>query len=226
MSTFTVYWLHEPQHIDPFTEGYVGVTKRDPKLRLGEHMNPNRRLKRRKPIPAGALLTILHTTPDQEEAYLIEQKYRPQPNIAWNSSIGGQICTRPPGIHTSGWKHSAASKRNHSLGQTGEKNSQYGRTGAAHPRSQLFVLNGKSYNTLKEASDDLGLTESQVNTLKQKAIHGPGPGKATGARNHWSRAVIVEGIRYNTMTAAAFASGVARGTIRKRIAQGVYHYVT
>ena len=46
-----VYWLHLPEHKDPFTEGYVGVSC-NPKTRMRVHTWLARRKKHENPILA------------------------------------------------------------------------------------------------------------------------------------------------------------------------------
>ena len=38
MTIYTVYWLRDNTHTNPHTEGYIGITSRDPSLRLEENL--------------------------------------------------------------------------------------------------------------------------------------------------------------------------------------------
>jgi hypothetical protein len=76
----SVYWLHLPEHTDPFTQGYVGITYR--KNRQKEHRD-NRR------FPAGHIFTVLAENLTRFEAAKLEWEHRKQRHIGWNTKTGG-----------------------------------------------------------------------------------------------------------------------------------------
>jgi hypothetical protein len=76
----TVYWLHMPDHTDPFSQGYVGITHR--KCRQKEHSNSRR-------IPAGHIFTVLASGLSRFDAAKLEWEHRKQPGIGWNVKAGG-----------------------------------------------------------------------------------------------------------------------------------------
>lgn len=76
----SVYWLHHPDHTDPFTQGYIGITHR--KNRQKEHRD-NRR------IPAGFIFTVLAENLTRFEAAKMEWEHRKQRHIGWNTKKGG-----------------------------------------------------------------------------------------------------------------------------------------
>jgi hypothetical protein len=76
----SVYWLHHPEHTDPFTQGYVGITKR--KNREKQHRNSRR-------IPADFIFTVLAENLTRFEAAKMEWEHRKQRNIGWNIKMGG-----------------------------------------------------------------------------------------------------------------------------------------
>lgn len=81
-----VYWNHLPEHTDPSSEGYIGVTK-SPMMRECQHRESTN-----SPCYAfrhDSVFEILHEVPTREEAYKIEQQYRPSRNIGWNKKAGG-----------------------------------------------------------------------------------------------------------------------------------------
>lgn len=106
---YSVYWIHEESHTDFMSEGYIGITKRDPKVRFIEHTKNDNN-----PIKEDHAITILHDSLTEEEAKLKEFEYRPKWNIGWNVAKGGESGNRPYGIHTSGWTHSEESKQKRS----------------------------------------------------------------------------------------------------------------
>lgn len=49
----------------------------------------------RNAIKAGAIMTVLFEGVSEEQAYSIEEEYRPKENIGWNIIVGG---TKPPSL--------------------------------------------------------------------------------------------------------------------------------
>lgn len=84
---YILYWIHFLESRDPFTEGYIGVTKRNPLFRFGEHSENRLRVN----IEAGAVMTILHFGLSLDQALELEKKYRPQSYIGWNHAQGGKF---------------------------------------------------------------------------------------------------------------------------------------
>lgn len=89
-----VYWIHYPHHIDPRTEGYIGVSKY-PSRRLAyhSHSNQNDNLYLYRSINKGAIQSILYECSAKEYAYMLEKNLRPIDGIGWNIQSGG---TQPP----------------------------------------------------------------------------------------------------------------------------------
>jgi hypothetical protein len=76
----SVYWLHLPDHSDPFTQGYIGITHR--KNRQKEHRDDRR-------IPPGFIFTVLAENLTRFEAAKMEWEHRKQTHIGWNTKVGG-----------------------------------------------------------------------------------------------------------------------------------------
>lgn len=119
MTIYTLYWIHNPEHTDPYSQGYVGLTKRDPQERFKEHLQ-------RKGLD-GVEFTIL-SQGNESDISALEESYRPESHIGWNTAKGGLYGGRPTGIHTSGWTHSEESKQKRSDMVSGEGNGMYGKT--------------------------------------------------------------------------------------------------
>ena len=91
--TTYLYWIHLQEHVDIFTEGYIGVTKR-PKRRFYEHsLHPDSPIlesayKKYKDIVS----TVLMIGP-KDYCYEMEEKLRPTDHIGWNIAQGGK---KPP----------------------------------------------------------------------------------------------------------------------------------
>lgn len=110
MKNYSLYWIYDKdKHSDPKLEGYIGVTKRDPKIRLTEHLTERQWIKER-----NYDLKILYSDLTESEALDLEIEYRPEEYIGWNKAKGGQAGNRPFGIHTSGWTHSEEAKQERS----------------------------------------------------------------------------------------------------------------
>src|SRR5262245_50591396 len=70
-----LYWVHSAKASDPFTEGYIGVSRKATR-RMGQHRrNPS--------IPRGHMMTIL-LEGTREDCLRAEARYRPTPNIGLN----------------------------------------------------------------------------------------------------------------------------------------------
>jgi predicted GIY-YIG superfamily endonuclease len=90
-----VYWLHLPEHTDPYTQGYIGVSK-NPKQRLWEHRNDaktgnhcNPHLARILQKYADQLVQTIVFEDENSVCYAYEEVLRPAKNIGWNLNKGG-----------------------------------------------------------------------------------------------------------------------------------------
>lgn len=89
-----VYWIHEQNHDDPRTQGYVGITDRLVKRFSEHHRYPNHHVRKALKEHDDLSFTILHYG-SREECLNVEQQLRPVENVAWNLKKGG----RHEGIH-------------------------------------------------------------------------------------------------------------------------------
>ena len=191
MTIYTVYWLRDNTHTNPHTEGYIGITSRDPSLRLEEH------LKSKDYIPDTYVFDILHQVDTPEEMCSIEESYRPQSHIGWNLAKGGVRGGRPEGIHTSGWTHSEESKQKRSEMFSGENNPQFGKpTSDAQKRAVSKALLGRK---------------------KWYKVADNTPPPMYGKDNGMSRRVVVGDEVYDTVTEAAKSHNVSRVTATRRL---------
>ena len=105
-----VYWIHLPEHSDPFSEGYVGVTVRSVERRYKDHVSYA--IKGTYPISHAIKKygdkLVVDTLVDASEDYCyeLEQKLRPNEKIGWNLVKGG---SKPPSRQ--GYKHSDEVKK-------------------------------------------------------------------------------------------------------------------
>lgn len=91
-----VYWIRHKDQKDPFTEGYVGVSK-NPKKRFNDHLYG--KLLVGKAINKYQIHTFEILFEGNEEECLKEEfKYRPSQNIGWNFCSGGGIPPNHKGL--------------------------------------------------------------------------------------------------------------------------------
>lgn len=81
---YSVYWLYLADHSDPYSEGYVGITKDSLSRRLSKHHLP----KKIKNLQA----TLLHEGLSLTKALRVEREYRPHARIGFNTCAGGGHC--------------------------------------------------------------------------------------------------------------------------------------
>lgn len=75
-----MYWIFDESCVDPFKDGYIGVTKQL-KIRLKSHL----RFKR---APPSSLVRIMFSG-TREECFIFEKYLRPRKGIGWNNAVGG-----------------------------------------------------------------------------------------------------------------------------------------
>lgn len=91
MEHYSVYWIHLNNHDDPYNQGYVGITGRCPHQRLAEHKKGRTRVSSAIRSHSDIILTVLYDKISKEEAVSIERLYRPDDNIGWNLTCGGNV---------------------------------------------------------------------------------------------------------------------------------------
>jgi predicted GIY-YIG superfamily endonuclease len=89
---YKLYWIKYPEHQDPLTEGYIGITSQTIEKRFSDHKhnNKNKHLKNRC-RQNNVEIICLEDNLEKEEARTIEEKYRPFKNIGWNINKGGDL---------------------------------------------------------------------------------------------------------------------------------------
>ena len=79
----TLYWIHEPEHTDPYTEGYIGVTNRlEHRILIHRKVNPDF-------FTPNTIIDTLHSYDNMKECNEKERDYRPTINIGYNKDAGG-----------------------------------------------------------------------------------------------------------------------------------------
>jgi len=95
-TTASLYWIHLPEHTDPASEGYLGVTNNF-QARLKKHLNDILNNKHKNIHLTNAankygwdnLLKEVILTDIEHNCYLKENELRPHINIGWNIATGG-----------------------------------------------------------------------------------------------------------------------------------------
>lgn len=90
MEQYTVYWYKRDTHTNPFTEGYIGITKNMTRRNI-EHLGNKKvsHFTNALKLYNDITYTILYESITLDEASDLEYAYRSLPNIGWNSAIGG-----------------------------------------------------------------------------------------------------------------------------------------
>ena len=95
--SYLVYWIHIDEHEDPYSQGYIGVTKRSLVIRSNQHVasateNPSSFITLHNAIRKykSSLKIALMGIGDEDFAYSLENQYRPSECIGWNIRPGGQ----------------------------------------------------------------------------------------------------------------------------------------
>lgn len=93
-----VYWIHKPEHINPFAEGYVGITKSNALQRWKRHIyDRNRGIKRNRPLSLAIqnepylIFQVLIVNDLFDDCLTYEKALRPHPMIGWNVMAGANV---------------------------------------------------------------------------------------------------------------------------------------
>ena len=100
---FIVYWARLQQHDDPYSEGYVGISQNTLEERKRSHYKTAKSNKRRNVHFHNALVKYgdaviwetLHEDLSEEDAFYLEDGYRPDINVGWNTDKGGLKAVSP-----------------------------------------------------------------------------------------------------------------------------------
>lgn len=112
-TTDIVYWIHTPEHSDPRTQGYIGITS-DIKSRINAHLKrPNVIVgaAMRKYDEEAIVFSVLFEG-DRDTCLAIEHHLRPSRGLGWNIDVGGRRTWTPKSTQSrkTGWTHSDETK--------------------------------------------------------------------------------------------------------------------
>jgi len=181
MENYKLYWIKETAMSDPYTEGYIGITKRAVDRRLSEHLDRNDHIEEHHEIE------VLYKG-TKHDISALEKRYRPTSNIGWNKSPGGLTGGRPMGIHTSGWTQSEESIEKRRIASLGEGNGMFGKECSDKQKAAVAAAASRTHKGKKK-------NYKVVNPVM------------IGADNPRSRPVIAEGVTYDSLSSCAKAYG-------------------
>lgn len=152
-----VYWIHLPEHADMFSEGYIGVTRKDAKTRFITHTKDAARKDRNTSIVGNAIKKygdrlIVETLVicDIEYAIDLEIKLRPDDKIGWNIVKGGGL---PPLLRKGQLTEDQRKAR--SVARKGKKMSEEGRANLVEAwktrERNMFTTEQRQNNIRKSA---------------------------------------------------------------------------
>lgn len=112
---FIVYWARLAEHDDPYSEGYVGISQNSLDERKRSHYKTAKSNARRNNHFHNALIKygddvvwgLLHDDLTKEDALYLEDGYRPDINVGWNTDKGGVEAVSPE------WYADEANKEKH-----------------------------------------------------------------------------------------------------------------
>ena len=185
-----VYWIHLPSETDPLTEGYVGITKRSLIARFREHI-------RDKGLSEDHIIEVLRPCSSLEQAYSLEEHYRPTEDIGMNKNRGGDMPY--PAIP----KHAA-------WRQAISKSLSKPKNGAALIAARENLKKATAVNTGKNKPKEecTRIAESIRATYKRNPELWIGRPK---------KPVLADGVRYFGQQECADSHGVTRQTVDNRV---------
>ena len=187
-----VYWLRLPEHTDPKTQGYVGVTSRTVNFRFKRHIfDAERGAARcahlahalRKYGAAGIICETLCCA-DFDYCLDLEKRLRPSPSIGWNVGTGGRapalgrkVSEATRAKLSEAWKTRTVSEETCAKISQAAKGNQRakGKTPSPEVREKLRVANlGKSLSLetkAKLSAARVGKKHSAEHVEKRAATH-------------------------------------------------------
>lgn len=182
----TIYWAHLPEHTDPMTEGYIGITKRNLDIRKKEHYqlvaNGSQKLFHKKLRKHNNIIwTVIGFCFSVHTSLIIERAFRTNIKGTWNSQKGGnsfpnmnEDIRRKIGVANSGNKWDDKRKQNMSNKMKGrfigELNPMFGKIspfkGRSHTEEVKKTLSKKSKIQCQGSNNpNAKLTEQQMKDI-------------------------------------------------------------
>lgn len=186
---YTLYWIHTSEHTDPYSQGYVGITKRGIEKRFQEH-------KKHKNLSDDYIIEELYSSSNKQKISDLEKEYRPDFNIGMNKNIGGLDVTFYPDMpKDEEWKRKIALSNSKPKDKKGRKACQ------ENSKKACDAWRGQSHT--EEHKKHIRKLMSEYWTDRPRPLH--------------RKKVYGDGIVYESLSIAAETLGVSRQTIHNRI---------
>ena len=113
---YIVYWARLAKHDDPYSEGYIGISRNTLAQRKRSHYKAAKRNKETnnhfhnalKRYGKTVIWEVIHDNLAEDDAFTLEGDYRPQIELGWNTDKGGIKAVSPE------WYADEANKQRHS----------------------------------------------------------------------------------------------------------------
>lgn len=195
---YQLYWVHKPTHTDPYSQGYIGVTKRGIDKRFSEH-------KKTKPLSDDYIVEELCSSSDREYISSLEYDYRPTYNLGMNKNVGGLDKTfyaDMPKNET--WRKRISISNSKPKNDSGKKACiENGKKGAVAWKGKHHSEEHKKY-----------MRELMIERSMKGILHRPDNRKK----------VYGDGVIYDSLISAAETLGVSRQTIHYRIKSDKFNW--
>ena len=161
---YYLYWWRDHNHTDPWTEGYIGITK-DLKGRKKGHRHEHDWFRE------DLECVILKEGLTAVEARDLERTYRPKMHIGWNKMCGGGM--PPIGVSPHKFKKGQTNMNKGKKGLWGANSGSFKKGKSGNPATQFKkgcvpAVRRKDWPELCQEWKDSGLSKSQFS--KQKGI--------------------------------------------------------
>lgn len=185
-----IYWIHLPDETDPFSQGYVGITKRGVSQRFKEH-------KRDKVLSDDYIIEVLETCEDIDTAYSREKHFRPHPGIGLNLNEGGNMPYPSIPKHKA-WREAI-----------GESNSKP-KTGIS--LTATLANQKKAVEATRGKKNSEKTIRKRIQSLKKRYKSNP----ELWAKPQQMKKILAEGTLYISQQEVASTFGVCRQTVDSR----------
>ena len=195
---YQLYWIHKSEHTDPYSQGYIGVTKRGLDKRFIEH-------KKSKSLDEGYSIVEICSSTDKDYISELEYKYRPTHNIGMNRNIGGLDTTFYPDM-----PKDAEWRKKIGISNSKPKNDS---------AKQACIANSKLGNAAWEGQHH---TEEHKKYMREVMLERSRKGILHRPNNR--KKVYGDGVVYNSLIEAAETLNVSRQTIHYRIKSDKFNW--
>lgn len=207
--SYSIYWIAAHHHLDPFTEGYVGMSNQ-PAKRMKAHTTDTAEVGSkvvREYVGVNGLGSVKHeilgTCESYEEARHMEAAYRPVQNIGWNLAKGGGVtpdCT--------GREHSTKTKQKIAEGNLVTKS---GRTYISHFKGVSDRWSDEQKLAIGSAQKGKTISQEHKEAAREKLLRDNSPLAVTLTIHNVHTG---ETLKFGSIGSAADTLGLPYSTVR------------